>query len=39
MILFKFRKNELISNSQQTDITNNITDTNTQTTITLMNII
>ena len=29
---FNFRNNEIINNSQQTDITNNIIDTNTQTT-------
>ena len=32
MIVFDFRKNEIISNYQQTGITNNTIDTNTQTT-------
>ena len=32
MVLFNFRNNEIISNSQQTDITTNIIETDTQTT-------
>ena len=32
MIFLNFRKNEIVSNSQQTDITNSIIETNTQTT-------
>ena len=31
--VFNFSKNETISNSQQTDITNNIIETSTQTTV------